>query len=136
MTDLRALLSDVADYAAGYRAGLAEAVVAPAPGAADDVRAALGELRDEPSNLCARCASDQLDLNLVHRRVDARKLTACTNHLAVHTVDTPARFLGEAKLPHCPGKHRIPRLRRVSQDVFGRDPCDQSAGRADDEHLW
>ena len=50
MTDLAALFGDVAGYAAGYRASVAGAAVVPPPGAAAAVRAALGELRDEPAD--------------------------------------------------------------------------------------
>ena len=50
MTDLHALLGNVAGYAAGYRADVPEAAVVPPPDAAAAVRAALGGLRDEPAD--------------------------------------------------------------------------------------
>ncbi len=50
MTDLHTLLGDVAGYAAGYRARVPVAAVVPPPDAAEAVRAALGELHDEPAD--------------------------------------------------------------------------------------
>jgi glutamate/tyrosine decarboxylase-like PLP-dependent enzyme len=50
MADLRALLADAAARAADYRAGVREGPVFPPGDPAADVRAALGELRDEPTD--------------------------------------------------------------------------------------
>ncbi len=49
MADLPAPLADVAPRAADHRASVADRRVVPAPTAADAVRAALGPLRDEPT---------------------------------------------------------------------------------------
>ncbi|WP_369135662.1 aspartate aminotransferase family protein [Modestobacter sp. I12A-02662] len=49
MADLHALLADAAARAADHRASVADRPVVPAPTAADAVRAALGSLRDEPT---------------------------------------------------------------------------------------
>jgi hypothetical protein len=51
--DLRSLLVETAAHVADYRSAAADSPVAPGPGAADAVRAALGGLRDEPAEPAA-----------------------------------------------------------------------------------